>query len=81
MCAVCMYICVCTVGTFLQAPQADDCQLCKMVVNFIKPFVDSNTTEVRTYQSVQDIHVSLHDAFVSHSSMLMDQSPLSLLSR
>lgn len=29
-----------------QEPQATVCDLCKLVVNFIKPFVDSNSTEV-----------------------------------
>ena len=40
-------VCVCVRACFMQlAPQATLCDVCKMVTNFLKPYVDSNSTEV-----------------------------------
>ena len=83
MCAVCMYICVCTVGThscrLLKQTTASYVRWLSTLLNRLWtaiPLRYVHTKVCRTY-----VHVSLHDTFVNHASMLMDQSPLSLLSR
>ena len=41
----------------------DLCDLCKMVVNFVKPFVDSSATEVRDYY-VYRTHEETHEVII-----------------
>ena len=83
LCNTCLYLChsftdvhVYIFGPQVQssqkspkAPRADLCDMCKLVVNFLKPYVDSNATEVRVWEVKWCALIRVGNALSNHSEL------------